>query len=139
MADLGVKEDMEAVRTERALVGLGWAHGVFYLITGWWPILHLPSFLAVTGMKTDLWLVQTVGALIAVVGASLSFAAHRKRFVAEIRILAIGSAVALAGVDIVFVTRDIIARIYLLDAAGELALAAAWIALSAGRPRKKSG
>jgi hypothetical protein len=35
----------------------------------------MPSFLAVTGPKTDLWFVQTVGALIAVVGAALLLAA----------------------------------------------------------------
>jgi hypothetical protein len=29
--------------------------GVYFLLTGVWPIVHLPSFLAVTGPKTDLW------------------------------------------------------------------------------------
>jgi hypothetical protein len=30
------------------------AHGGFYLLTGVWPLVHMPSFLAVTGPKTDL-------------------------------------------------------------------------------------
>lgn len=42
--------------------------GLFYLATGVWPLIHIDSFLAVTGSKTDLWLVYTVGLLVSVVG-----------------------------------------------------------------------
>lgn len=40
---------------ERAV---GWSQGVYFGATGLWPILHLPSFLFVTGPKIDTWLVQ---------------------------------------------------------------------------------
>jgi hypothetical protein len=39
----------------------------YYLATGLWPLVHLPSFEAVTGPKTDDWLVHMVGLLAAVV------------------------------------------------------------------------
>ena len=42
--------------------------------------------------------------------------------------LAIGSAAALAGIDLVYVSRRRIAPIYLLDALGEFALIAGWAA-----------
>jgi hypothetical protein len=35
---------------------------LYYLATGLWPLVHLPSFEAVTGPKTDDWLVHMVGA-----------------------------------------------------------------------------
>src|SRR5438270_11614006 len=38
--------------------------GVYYLLTGVWPLVSIDTFQMVTGPKTDLWLVQTVGALI---------------------------------------------------------------------------
>ena len=40
------------------------AEGVYFFLTGLWPVVHLPSFIAVTGPKRDLWLVRTVGLLI---------------------------------------------------------------------------
>lgn len=53
--------------------GLAIAQGLFYLVTGVWPIVSINTFLKVTGPKTDLWLVKTVGAVIAVIGAALLF------------------------------------------------------------------
>lgn len=100
--------------------------GAFYFLTGMWPLLHLPSFEAVTGPKTDDWLVQTVGALLATFGATLALAGFRHRITPEWRLLAAGFALVLALVDIVFVARDVISPIYLADAAVELPLALAW-------------
>lgn len=105
---------------------LAFAQGVFYFLTGIWPVLHLASFEAVTGPKTDDWLVQTVGALLATFGAVLALAGFRRRVTPEWRILAAGFALVLALVDIVFVARGIIRPIYLADAAVELPLALAW-------------
>lgn len=38
--------------------------GMYMLITAVWPIVHIHSFMEVTGYKTDVWLVKTVGALL---------------------------------------------------------------------------
>lgn len=102
-------------------------HGLFYLATGVWPLVHIDSFLAVTGPKTDLWLVYTVGVLVAAVGVVLLLTALSGRLTPEVAVLAVGTAVALAGIDVVFVTRGVIDRIYLADAAAEAVLAAGWL------------
>lgn len=109
---------------------LGVGHGLFYLVSGAWPLIHLPSFLYVTGPKTDLWLVQTVGSLLAVTGAALALAAYRRRLSPEWALVAGGQAGALAAVDVIFVSRSRISGIYLADAVVELALVALWIALA---------
>lgn len=44
---------------------LAFLQGTYYLLTGVWPFASMGTFLAVTGPKTDLWLVRTVGALVA--------------------------------------------------------------------------
>jgi hypothetical protein len=100
-----------------------------YLATGIWPLLSPRSFQAVTGRKHDFWLAQTVGALVGVVGATLAIASVEERSLrsAPIRTLAAGSALSLAAVDIVFVTRRRISPVYLADAAAELALAGLWL------------
>lgn len=103
--------------------------GTFYFLTGIWPLGSLDTFLQVTGPKTDLWLVQTVGALIAVMGAVMLAGAFRRRAVAETIFLAVAAALALIAVDVVFVTRRVISSIYLLDAGVESALVVAWIVI----------
>jgi hypothetical protein len=102
--------------------------GIYFAITGLWPIVHIKSFLAVTGPKRDLWLVKTVGAVILVIGAVLLVAGWRGNASAEIIVLAIGSALALTAVDAIYTARRVISPVYLVDAAAELTLAGAMIA-----------
>jgi hypothetical protein len=105
---------------------LATAQGLYYFATGIWPILHLDSFQAVTGAKTDLWLVKTAGLLIAVIGAAVFAARTRPAPSAEMFVLAAGSALALGMVDVVYALRGVISKIYLLDAVPEAALVAGW-------------
>ncbi|MGH7510284.1 MAG: hypothetical protein ACREMZ_12560 [Gemmatimonadales bacterium] len=100
--------------------------GLFYVATGLWPIIEIDSFQAVTGPKTDLWLVRTVGVLVTVIGAVLISAARRRRVTDEIVLLAIGSALGLAAIDLVYALSGRISAIYLADAAVEIGLAALW-------------
>lgn len=100
--------------------------GGFYFLTGVWPLLDIDSFQAVTGPKIELWLVRTVGVLVAVVGAVLVTASRRSYLGPEIIVLGMGSALGLAAIDIVYVSLGTIAPIYLADAVVEIGLAAAW-------------
>lgn len=111
------------------LLALG--QGTFYLLTGLWPIFHLPSFEAVTGPKTDDWLVRTVGILVAAIGAVLLLAWRRRRVEPEIGLLAAGSALGLAGIDLVYALAGVISPIYLADAVVELLIAGLWAAARA--------
>jgi hypothetical protein len=102
------------------------AQSAYYLLTGVWPLLHLPSFLAVTGEKYDVWLVETVGVLVIAIGAALALAAFRNRVSAEIVLLAMASAIALVSVELIYVMRQRIAATYLIDVAIHLLLLTAW-------------
>jgi hypothetical protein len=124
--------------TRRLVAG---SQAVYYLTTGIWPLASRRTFESITGPKRDFWLVQTVGALIGVTGASLALAARDSRAVEEasIKTLAIGSALSLAAVDVAFVAKRCISPIYLLDATAELVLAAGWILGPRLRPKLKRG
>lgn len=98
----------------------------YFIITGLWSLVGIRSFQRVTGPKTDIWLVKTVGALVLVVGAVLAVAGARRTRVVEVPLLAGGSAAALIAIDVVYVTRRVISPIYLLDALAESALTTAW-------------
>jgi hypothetical protein len=101
--------------------------GIFYLATGVWPLIHIESFQLVTGPKTDLWLVRTVGVLVTVIGGVLVQAARTGRIIPEIFLLGCGSALGLAAIDLIYALSGVIAPIYLADAAAEIGLAALWV------------
>lgn len=96
------------------------AQGVYYFTTGLWPFVHRKSFLKLTGPKNDLWLVHTVGSLVTAAGAVFVKSATKKRVTPEIRLLAVGSALGLAAVEIHSVWRGAIRKIYLADTIVEL-------------------
>jgi hypothetical protein len=100
--------------------------GLYYLITGLWPVISIDSFQAVTGDKTDLWLVKTVGLLIAVIGVAIFRARRRPTLFPEMLIVAAGSALALGTIDVLYSARGVISPVYLLDAPVEAALVLGW-------------
>jgi hypothetical protein len=110
--------------------------GLYCLVTGVWPLVSIDTFQMVTGPKTDHlvtgregdhWLVNTVGVLVTANALVLLLAAWRNRPSPEVVLLAVGSALGLIAIDVVYVTRDVIRPIYLADAALELVFVAAWI------------
>jgi hypothetical protein len=103
------------------------AQGLYFAVTGIWPLLSIRTFQMVTGRKTDLWLVKTVGVLVSVIGCVLIVTALRGNITLEISLLAVGSAAGLAGIDVMYVTKRRISPIYLLDALIEIALIATWL------------
>jgi len=105
---------------------MGW----YYLVTGIWPLLHIRSFEWITGRKTDKWLVKAVGGLVTTTGATLLLAAERDAVGPEVATLAVGNAVALTAVDVVYVAKRRIRWVYLLDAVLEIALLAGWLRLA---------
>lgn len=109
----------------RALI----AQGLFYLATGLWPFVSLASFEWVTGPKTDDWLVHTVGLLLVAIAASLLTAAKTAEQTTAVAVAAIGAALALASIDVVYVSLGHIRGIYLVDAAIEVGFAC-WIFLA---------
>ncbi len=111
---------------------LPWVQGVYFVLTGVWPLVSMRTFEAVTGPKVDRWLVKTVGVLVAVIGASLLADARRPSRGSAV--LGVGSAAALGGVDVVYSLRGRISKIYLADAVLEAMLVAFWV--RGGRRRR---
>src|SRR4051812_6844251 len=103
------------------------AQGIFYVGTGLWPVLHFRSFEKVTGPKLDKWLVRTLGGLIAAVGVTLIAGAYDQRRSTALRLLGIGSALALASSDVFYSLRGKISKVYLGDALAEGAIVASWV------------
>jgi hypothetical protein len=101
--------------------------GTYYILTGLWGLLHIDSFMAVTGPKFDIWLVKMVSVLIVVISVVLLLSGYKKKITSEIIVLAIGSAIGFIAIDIYYVVADRISEVYLLDALAELILIIWWI------------
>lgn len=106
---------------------LGRVHGGFNIVGGLWPLLHLRSFEAVFGPKYDRWLEYTVAGLLTGLGWAQWRAATPTDW-PHARRIGIATAATLLAVDVVYVPRGRIRWTYLLDAAEEAALLAAWAA-----------
>ena len=100
--------------------------GGYYVATGVLPFVSRPLFEAMTGPKRDWWLVETVGGLVTVVGAALLAGAARSEPSGELKVVGLGTAVVLAGIDIAYVVNGRIAPTYLIDAGTQLGILAAF-------------
>ena len=101
-------------------------HACYYLASGLWPLVHMPSFIKVTGEKVDLWLVRTVGMLVYVIGFFLFLTLIQNEITGSVKLLAVGCALGLTFIDIYYVHKKIISRVYYGDAALETLLIAGW-------------
>jgi hypothetical protein len=111
-------------------VNLARAHGVANLIGGLWPLLHLHSFEAVFGPKTDRWLVKTVSGLLIVNGLTQLGTTSSLASIAQARRLGVGTAAVLAGIDLTYVPMGRISKMYLIDATVEISWIIAWLTRS---------
>ncbi|MFL6571999.1 MAG: hypothetical protein ACJ8G4_09620 [Burkholderiales bacterium] len=102
--------------------------GAYYLVSGVWSVAHIDSFQKVTGRKTDLWLVKTVGLLLVAIGGGLIVAGATRQFVPGLVFIAMASAAALLAIELVYVLRRVISAIYLADALVELGFLIWWAA-----------
>jgi hypothetical protein len=92
------------------------AQGLYYLTSGLWAVVDRRSFEAVTGRKTDYWLVRTVGLLAAAIGAALVAGSRRERPSTETATLGLAAGAAFTAIDLVYVARGRIRPVYLSDA-----------------------
>ena len=103
-----------------------WAQGIYFLITGIWPLLHINSFMAISGPKEDIWLVKTFGIILAAIGMVLISAAASKRINKETFLLAVGAAIVIIIMEVYYVSIGRIWATYLIDAFIELIFVILW-------------
>ncbi len=87
-----------------------YGQGIYYLITGIWPMLHMESFMAVTGPKTDLWLVRMVALLSVSIGSTI-LAQKNGPY-----LLHFTTALSFIAIDCYYALNDTIWDVYLADA-----------------------
>jgi hypothetical protein len=107
-------------------MALARAHGTCNVLGGAWPLLHMRSFEAVLGPKTDRWLVRTVAGLLVANGV-VQLRVTTPADVDQAARVGIGTATVLLLIDLRYAVPGRISRLYLLDAALEAGWIAAWL------------
>lgn len=108
-----------------------WVQSAYTLLTALWPLIDIKSFMIVTGYKTDIWLVKTVGALLIPVAVTLGShlfiqGSHRHAI-----ILGALTAAAFSCIDFYYALNDVISDIYMVDGFLELIFLSLWIYIGA--------
>jgi hypothetical protein len=106
---------------------VAFVQGIYYVLTGAFPFVSRSLFEAVTGPKSDWWLVEMVGLLAVVIGVTLIIAAARGRVTEELVLLAIAAGLSFVAIDVTYVAQGQIWRTYLIDAAIHGVLFMGWI------------
>jgi hypothetical protein len=101
----------------------------YFFLTGIWPLLHINSFMAVTGKKKDFWLVKMVGLLTVAISITL-FSGFFQPLQLPVIICAVTTASAYAAIDLYYTGRGVIPGIYLLDGVMQLLFISAWVVLA---------
>jgi hypothetical protein len=107
---------------------LATAQAGYYLATGGLPLVSMRAFEAISGPKRDDWLVKTVGLLAVGFSAVLARDAARDRPDA---VVGLAGALPFAAASLWYGGTGQISRIYLADAALELAFVVCWAAVAA--------
>ena len=92
-----------------------WFQGLYTVITALWALLHIESFMDVTGPKTDTWLVKTVSFILLSIGIGMIAEAISRTLALPLLLLFLLNAIALAGIDFYYATNNVIWNVYLLD------------------------
>jgi hypothetical protein len=101
--------------------------GAYMSITALWPLIHLQSFLQVTGYKTDIWLLKTVSLLLLCIGISFIIQSIQRDASEGIRLLAINVAVTLASIDFYYTVFKVISEVYAIDGFIQLLFVSLWL------------
>src|SRR5690606_31236180 len=110
--------------------------GVYFVVTGIWPLLNMASFIMATGPKQDTWLVEMVGLLSAAVGLTFIVSSLRRQPLPVLLGYTVSASFLL--MDIIYVANGQIDRIYLLDAAIQAAFIAVLTVILILNSRKRA-
>ena len=115
------------------------AQGGYYVVSGLWPLIHMRSFTTLTGPKTDLWLVQAFGLLVAALGAVFLTRGLSAKADAATSQFGLAASSALVAIDVWFFLTGAISSVYLADGAAQLLLASGWAWLLIHNRRRRTG
>jgi hypothetical protein len=106
-----------------------WIQGGYTTLTALWGLADIDSFMAITGPKTDVWLVKTASVVLMAIGLTLISYVFIKTDPLPAIILGILTSGGLAVIDFYYSGRGVISQIYSMDGVAEVVFALVWLYL----------
>jgi hypothetical protein len=106
-----------------------WVQGLYTLLTALWGLVDIDSFMAVTGPKSDVWLVKTVSVILLAIAVALISFLFVKTDPLPAILLGLLTSAGLAAIDFYYSGREVISPVYALDGIAEAVFALVWIYL----------
>lgn len=117
------------MRKQKRIRWIPFIQGMYLLMTAFWPLLHIESFISLTGHKTDLWLVKTVSVLLFPLAIIVLSACKPSKQVSMYHATVVITGTAgLAMVELYYYFNGTITWLYLADAMIQLFFMIWWIA-----------
>lgn len=104
-----------------------WVQGIYTFITAIWPIVHIESFMLVSGYKLDIWLVKIVSILLLSISLCLLVSIYSKEQSFAVGVLALTTSTGLAYADFFYAGSGVISKVYLADGLAEIVFSISWI------------
>jgi hypothetical protein len=104
-----------------------WTQSIYTLLTALWPLIDIESFMFVTGYKTDIWLVKTVGALLIPVAFTLALHLFIDTDPRPAFLLGGLSCIAFICIDFYYSLGDVINDIYMADGFIQILFLITWL------------
>jgi hypothetical protein len=117
------------MKTDKAFWNLLLVQGIFILVTSLWALLHIESFMWVTGPKTDIWLVKTVAVMGICVSVTLLISCSYKEAAKSVVWLALSVPLGFAALDTYYYLKKTIIWVYLIDASLQVIFLIAYLVL----------
>jgi hypothetical protein len=116
--------------TVRAFRAILLVQTIIYALVALWALIHIDSFMLVTGPKTDIWLVKTVSLLsLAVTFCFITQLLLPVTDPIPVTVLAMSCCVFFATLDFYYAGTDVISDIYLVDGVIQVLLLCGWLIL----------
>jgi len=107
--------------------GLLITQSAYYMLTALWALVHIKSFMQVTGPKTDVWLVKTISVMLIPMSLVLFAGIFRWGNGKTLFLLGAGTALGLAFIDFYYTHHGIISPVYKVDGYMQIIFLVLWI------------
>ena len=110
-----------------------WIQTLYITITALWPLVHISSFIWVTGPKTDIWLVKTVSVLLLSIAFCMFLCLYLKYYIVG-GAMALTTAIGLGFIDFYYTASGTIMNVYAVDGVLQVLFIIAWLLADKNRP-----
>lgn len=112
-------------------------HGIYLMITALWALLFLNSFVKITGIKTDIWLVKTIAILLLPYSLLFMWKSTHTPKLPVVNVVAVMLCMGLTTINAYYYAEGVLGTFYMIDAWIEIFLSVWWLCDIYRKPKRR--